>query len=739
MINTALHLLELGLSVIPVKPETKSPTVATWKPYQTTRMTPDQAFFMFQDVTGIALIGGKVSGNVEIIDFDNHQGDATATLNKFKKLVTTTNLIIQSTPSGGYHIIYRCEKIAGNLKLAQRLVTTGKPDTIIETRGEGGYALIDPSPNYKVIHGSFDKIPTLTVEERDDLIAAARSFNEYSRPDHIFQKDTFGRDSDLPGTMYNDSSDGRDEVPVLLQRAGWKSTDGRHWRRPGKDRGISATWGKCTAGGIPLFYVFSSNAGIFEDQRSYKPFQIFALLAHNGDFEGAAKELRQRGFGKELQNSKELFSVAMQSIRAGVKQPNYAAMSQELNIPEPDVRKQVDKIYEQNKDEFNFEKKTDIEKVEIYLNKHYKFRHNVVTQKTEMRRGEGEWVRMNENTIYCEFQRKKIKFTFDKLKSLLRSDYVPDYDPFLDYFNSLPPWDGVDYVFELSKYVTCVDQEWFAFMLLKHLVRAVKCAIEPEYYNRMVFTLVSEEQEIGKSYFIRFLNPFGLQYYSEEFLRDDKDSQFRLSENFIYNLEELDTLNKMDIGKLKAMISKQGVNERIPYESQKINLPRRCTFFGSTNRSEFLLDDRNTRWMVFDVKDFNRDYSKNINIKDVWCQVWARYNDADFNCELDRSESAWRDKANKAFQIQETERTVILQHIEKATEEGEFMTNVDIMTLVVDATGNKLKLTQSPQKIGRIMSELGFLTGQRVINGKNCRVYYCRAKNYLKRNESIPF
>jgi hypothetical protein len=726
MIDTALSYLSAGLSVIPVKPETKAPTI-TWKPFQSEPMKPDQAYFTFQDVTGIALIAGRVSGNVEIIDFDNHQGDASETLKRFKKLVKTDGLVIQSTPSGGYHIIYRCEKIANNLKLAQKLDKQGKTDTIIETRGEGGYALIAPSPKYKVIAGSLDAVPIISAEWRDDLISAGRTFNEVART--VYQKDTFGRDNDRPGTMYDESADGRDEVPVLLQRAGWQSTDGRHWRRPGKDRGISATWGKCTAGGVPLFYVFSSNAGIFEDQKSYKPFQIFALLAHNGDFEAAARELRQRGFGRENKVSKELFAETMRLIRAGERQPNYFAISKDLDIPEQDVRREVDRIYEQNQDEFNFEKKTDIEKAEIYLRKNWEFRRNVVSQKSEMKRtGLNEWDRLNENTIYREFQKNRIKFTFDKLKSLLRSDFVPDFDPFVAYFNALPPWDGVDYVLELADHVVCDDPEWLAVMLKKHLVRAVRCALEPEYYNRFVFVLQSENQEIGKSYFIRFLNPFGTKYYSEEFLRDDKDSQFRLSENFIYNLEELDTLNKMDVGKLKATISKQGVNERVPYEAQKISLPRRCTFFGSTNRDEFLTDDRNTRWIVFKIENFDRSYSQKINVQDIWSQVWALYNDAEYCAELTPREAAWRDRTNKDYQVQEAERTVILQNIEKATTRDQYMTNVDIMTLIADVTGNKLRLSTSSQKIGRIMSELGFESGQRVINGRNCRVYFAKRK-----------
>lgn len=729
MINSALSYLSSGLSVIPVKPDTKSPIIPSWKQYQNVKMTPDQAYFSFQGTTGIAVICGQVSENLEIIDFDNHQKDASATLTRFKKLVPTGHLLIQSTPSGGYHVIYRAEKVAGNLKLAQRMVN-GKPDTLIETRGEGGYALLTPSPKYKLIQGSFDKIPVLTSQERDDLIAAARSFNEFTRSDHVFQHETFSRDQDRPGDAYDNSTDGRDEVPVLLTRAGWKSKDGRHWTRPGKETGISATWGKCTAGDIPLFYVFSSNAGEFEDQRSYKPFQIFALLAHRGDFDAAAKELRQRGFGKASETSKQVFSLAMKAVRAGEKLPNFSVWTDQIGIPETELRKQYEGILEKNKDEFGFDGMTDIGKAEVFLKKNYEFRKNIVTQKTEMRPKGAEWQRINENTVYCEFQRNKIKYRFDNLKALLRSNFIPEHDPFSEYFNSLPPWDGVDYAYELARYVRCDDQDWFALMLLKHLVRAIRCSLTDDYYHRIVFTLVSEEQEIGKSFFIRFLNPFGNQYYSEEFLRDDKDSQFRLSENFMYNLEELDNLSKMDIGKLKAMISKSNVNERIPYESQKINLPRRCTFFGSTNRSEFLTDDRNTRWLIFKVTDFDRSYSRNFDIQNLWSQAWALYNDPDFDAELTTEEAGWRDLENKNYQIQEFERTVILQNIEKSEVDYEYMTNVDIMTLIINMTDGKIKLSTSSQKIGRIMSELGFESGQKSINGKNCRVYFCKRKRY---------
>jgi len=51
-------------------------------------------------------------------------------------------------------VLYRCAETAGNQKLAHYPTIdpkTGKPTrgTLIETRGEGGYALVEPSPDYQ--------------------------------------------------------------------------------------------------------------------------------------------------------------------------------------------------------------------------------------------------------------------------------------------------------------------------------------------------------------------------------------------------------------------------------------------------------------------------------------------------------------------------------------------------------------------------------------------------------------
>ncbi|MGI4790202.1 MAG: DNA primase family protein [Janthinobacterium lividum] len=64
-------------------------------------------------------------------------------------------------------------------------------------------------------------------------------------------------------------------------------------RRPGKERGVSATF--CPDTGI--LYNFSTNARPFGAERGYSPFAVFALLEHEGDFRAAARALREQGYG----------------------------------------------------------------------------------------------------------------------------------------------------------------------------------------------------------------------------------------------------------------------------------------------------------------------------------------------------------------------------------------------------------------------------------------------------------
>jgi putative DNA primase/helicase len=140
-----------NISVIPIKPDgSKGPALPAWKVYQTRLPTADELQRWFADDRyGIAILAGRVSGNLEIIDFD----DLVTFLKWAKIRPDLAHLLPQvATPSGGRHVFYRLPFPPGrNCKLAERHFIdplTGKKrrKVLIETRGEGGYVVAPGSP-----------------------------------------------------------------------------------------------------------------------------------------------------------------------------------------------------------------------------------------------------------------------------------------------------------------------------------------------------------------------------------------------------------------------------------------------------------------------------------------------------------------------------------------------------------------------------------------------------------------
>lgn len=278
-----------GLTCLPIKKGDKSPAMSTnWKVG-----CDDESLYQH----GIGLVCGKISGNLECIDFDNHFSDAKEILGQFltdevEEICNRTGIPLESTMSGGYHIMYRCEEISGNQKLAQRpKAQNGKfiPDTIIETRGEGGYFVCAPTNGYKLMGADIENIPTITKEERAILLNTARSMNEWYEKNKNISVEY--ESTDKPGDYFNNLFEAIDEMKGSLVRAGWTEVSDKRWRRPGKDKGISATLGYVADN---LFYCFTPNAHPFEEEKGYMPFGVVGLLDYGGDFKSFAKDIAER-------------------------------------------------------------------------------------------------------------------------------------------------------------------------------------------------------------------------------------------------------------------------------------------------------------------------------------------------------------------------------------------------------------------------------------------------------------
>ena len=166
------------------------------------------------------------------------------------------------------------------------------------------------------------------------------------------------------------------------------------------------------------------------------------------------------------------------------------------------------------------------------------------------------------------------------------------------------------------------------------------------------------------------------------------------------------------------------VKERKPHATDVTEQPRRANFFGSTNKPEFLTDTENTRWLCFNLQSINWSYKSNINIKEVWSQAFALYNDPEFNDQLTAEEAAFRDSKNKDYEINDLEKELIKQHFQVCKKnEGEFFSNADILkVLELGDTGKNL----NSRFIGKNMVQLGFERGLKKMNGHSVRGYFAK-------------
>ena len=299
IINTAKENLTAGLSVIPTQEGKKS--ILSWKPYQTKRMTEEEVDRLFTpaNVIGLGIICGAISGGLEVIDVDTKH-DTTGTLwDELSKLIQDnlpelySSLVIAQTPSGGYHIYYRCSSIAGNLKLSNK----NNKETLIETRGEGGYVIAPPTPGYTYIQGSPQDIASISPQDREILFSISRSFNELPEP-VIAPKQTFTANYSTPGLSPWEDYNHRGDIIGLLESKGWRVVNETRQRinllRPGQTD--SKTSGNFHTG-LRVLRVFSTSTE-FNPDKGYSPSQVFTLLECNGDNKLTYRRLLELGYGE---------------------------------------------------------------------------------------------------------------------------------------------------------------------------------------------------------------------------------------------------------------------------------------------------------------------------------------------------------------------------------------------------------------------------------------------------------
>lgn len=314
ILRTALTARQVGISVVPITFDGSKRPCCPWAIYQHRLASLRELTAWFHhEQRGLAFVTGAISGGLEAIDFDTYESYLAWSERLQQKGLTALHErlkqgYLEASPRG-MHLLYRCQTIERNQKLAKVPVEGPQHwQTLIETRGEGGLIVVAPSSGgvhpsgkpYVLLQGAISTITTITPCERQALFTIARTFDSAPPlPPRTSLPQPFpnsNRGGKRPGDLYNQ----RVCWEAVLVPHGWKllfMRDGQgYWQRPGKEGpGISAT---TNYRGCDLFYVFSTST-VFEAGRSYSKFGAYTLLEHGGDFAAAARTLAAQGYTQQ--------------------------------------------------------------------------------------------------------------------------------------------------------------------------------------------------------------------------------------------------------------------------------------------------------------------------------------------------------------------------------------------------------------------------------------------------------
>jgi hypothetical protein len=295
----AKKYLAHGFSPIPLIDGEKRPSIRNWQQYGEEPMGLQEAERLFQNTGSIGLVMGFDGIQCLDIDAKHFRGkeyEVFCERLEEESPGLKDKMIIQTTRSGGFHWIFKCDEIAGNQKFARNI----DGEVTFETRGRGGQIVTYPSKGYKIL-GKITNVKRISPVERDVIFRVARTMDEMQK-EVVVESKRIGDIETQDQTPWGEFRATHTALDIL-QRYGWsivgESSKYIYLLRPGStDSKTSGVIFKDTE----LFWPWTTSSA-FEAEMPYDGFQCYTLLEHGGSFDDAIKDIREQGYGKRYELS----------------------------------------------------------------------------------------------------------------------------------------------------------------------------------------------------------------------------------------------------------------------------------------------------------------------------------------------------------------------------------------------------------------------------------------------------
>ena len=409
-----------------------------------------------------------------------------------------------------------------------------------------------------------------------------------------------------------------------------------------------------------------------------------------------------------------------------------------------------------------------VEEIKSFLDGHVSLRFNEITSRVEYEipadnTDARRFMPVNDRIVNSLWSQMSTitRVNIQDMYRVIESDYVPVFNPFKEYLNSLPQitqtsTDNVsdepgsckpivsqqqnlcksvksvgvqdkkqsvgeknhpsvgekDYIRELAQTVRVKGGEqeqmlWHLY-LKKWLVGMVASWISDDVVNNVILVLIGEQGAYKTTWFNYLLPPPLKQYFytKTNANRMSKDDILTLAQYALVCCEELDTMRPAELNQLKAAVTMPSIDERAAYAHYHEHRKHIASFCGTGNNTQFLSDPTgNRRWLPFEVESIVSPRDHPFHYEGIYSQALALYKSG-FQYWFTKEEIQELNRHNRQFETPHLERELVSLYfrVPQEGENGMFMTSARAIQIV--GTGISQKL--NPTRVGLSFNELGF-------------------------------
>lgn len=373
-----------------------------------------------------------------------------------------------------------------------------------------------------------------------------------------------------------------------------------------------------------------------------------------------------------------------------------------------------------------------IEALELYLRSNYSFRRNSITRYIE--HDHRQLQAKDFNTIYIAAKKVFEKLTFELLERVINSDFTPDYNPLLEFFQthkSRTPSGAIRDLFNTIESDTGLGKNEFfpdfkVHFGTKWLVGMI-ASIHGQHCPLMMI-LSGNKQNTGKTEWWRRLLPKELrQYYAESKLDAGKDDEILMTQKIIIMDDEMGGKSKKETKRLKELTSKQTFSLREPYGRNNVDLQRLAMLCGTTNDNEILNDPTGNRRIIpINVLSIDHAAYNRIDKIDVLMEAYHLYIQG-FEWELSARDVKILNDNTGYFEEASAEYELLTKfyQLPKQQEDSldtKFLTATELKADLERRSMQKLNIT----RLGMEMKRLGWHKTKTKRSGFEIRGYYVR-------------